>query len=126
MGADARGWHVELYDTEWVIWWYGPLAEGGTGHIAPACVRIDFGGAIGVMEFPFELPDPKDTPNLQAPVEIRRERAVGWRARTNNLVHDCGWNLAKDEATARTESSNFVKLHRLPGAIDDVRTRTAP
>jgi hypothetical protein len=126
MGTHRRpdhGWHVELYETEWVTWWYGSLADGAAGHVAPACTRVDL-GELGVMEFPFELPEL--TANLPAPTEVRRERAVGWRARTNDFTHDCGWHLAADAAEARAAATAFIERHRLPWTEGDFRVRLDP
>ena len=123
-------WYTELWDTEWVVWWYGPRADGG-GYVEPACVRVNMGGSIGVMEFPFKLPE-REGSTLAKPQEVRRLRAVGWRVRNNNGTHDCGWNLAKDEATARAVSAAWIERHIaerrssevLRSAVTDVRIRT--
>jgi hypothetical protein len=82
-------WHLQVCEREWVEWWYGPLQPGARGHLDPAITYV------ADMELPFTLPEHRSDGVLKPPQEIRRFTSWGWRARTNDYIHDSGWYIAE-------------------------------
>jgi len=115
-------WHVELWETTWVFWGYGPV--GGVEHVQPARVVVNV-PRVPAMSFDFELPEHRDGSSLPPPQEYRRVRGVGWRVRHNDLVHDCGWRFASDESAARAAAAAWLKKNPeiAASASKDVRVR---
>lgn len=101
--ANARGWHLQVCNREWVNWWYGPLPEGARGHIAPAMTVLNLtlgNGTEHRTELPFELPEHRQSSTLLPPQEHERIVTWGWRIRTNDGMNDCGWHLADSKEAA--------------------------
>jgi len=119
-------WHVQIRITEWVLWGYGP--ERMVEHIEAACTHVNMGPKIGTFSMPFELPEHRKGSTLPPPVEYERKVAVGWRFKTNDLLHDCGWNLADSEEDALKAARAWAQERRNPhkgvpleAALDDIR-----
>jgi hypothetical protein len=105
MARDAKefGWHLQVCEREWVFWGYGkrpkqlkdePLHVGS--HVEPACmfVRVPMEDpALDplAIDIPFELPKGRFGGK---PTEYGRATCWGWRVRTNDGLHDCGWHMA--------------------------------
>jgi hypothetical protein len=122
MMCDPIGWHLQIFETLWVEWGYGPRTDTSVVHVAPACVYLDVGAVV--LDLPFELPKHDSMSHLEEPVEYQRRYAVGWRVRTNNMIHDCGWNLAEDEASARVDAATWIATHDgLESALADIRVQ---
>jgi hypothetical protein len=119
--------HLQLAHREWVIWGYGP--NQNVQHIDPAEV-------VFTKPFPFSLPFklPKPYEGGEPPQEYGRVTCWGWRLRSNDYIHDCGWNMAETREQAIAQAREWAEAqdsrdgwvrsgHRagLVDAIDDIR-----
>lgn len=111
-------WHIQVCHREWVIWRYGP---GTGGNIAPAETILSIMG--DETRLPFTLPEHRENSGLPPPQEIRRVTCWGWRVRTNDGIHDCGWHLADSKDVAIKHASDWLsgKNQNLIEALEDVR-----
>jgi len=126
------GWHLQLWETEWVIWGYANLGEAAVGiHTAPAEVTVTTtiaDGEIYEIKLPFKLPETRDI--AFKPEIVERRRGWGWRFKSNNLVHDTGWSIvnsreeALQQAAQDVEESISIRHHERPNwreYVKDVR-----
>jgi hypothetical protein len=113
-------WHLQIVRTTWVLWGYGPRAEGAPSmHVDRATFKI-----AGVCELPFELPAP--TASLPHPQEHERRVGYGWRwSAEDDRGH--AWRFAEsvEECVAAAADGmalqRFDTQHAFADAIKDVR-----
>ena len=108
-----RGWHVQIWDTEWVFWGYGPNAP--PMHIAPAEVVITTplrDGSVHETRIPFEFPQVRQESEWSRehpPEEVERRRGWGWRFKSNSLIHDTGWHVADSREEALEQAMTSIE-----------------
>jgi hypothetical protein len=123
--ADEDGWHLQIFEREWVVWGYG--SSSGCSHIAPAENVIHHQNGWEPTRLPFELPKAEEWNKDTPPQEIRRVTCWGWRIRHNGLIHDTGWHLAETreqclvDATADIETMGPRDRIALKSALNDIR-----
>ena len=124
-----RGWHLQVCHREWVFWWYGsrpdhlkdePLEV--CSHIEPAALFVYEPEPVGTITLPFELPKPHPGSKLPPPVELGRKVSWGWRIRSNELIHDCGWHMAdsKEDCVAKAKAYLARKEAKRDRARDEM------
>jgi hypothetical protein len=122
---NLRGWHLQIWETEWVFWGYGP--DPPPMHCSPAEVvihtpcRDDY---VHETRIPFKLPEVRDPDH--APGEAERKKGWGWRFKSNDLCHDTGWQVAETREEALAQAAAEVAERKRnqelwEAALQDVR-----
>lgn len=118
IGTEPR-FHLQLIHRTWVIWGYG-TDRHFVEHIAPAVVTVHPHPDLSI-DISFELPKPY--PGGEQPTEYERRTCWGWTFRSNDLIHDCGWNLAETREQAIEDATVWAKTQErvIVQGLEDIR-----